>query len=121
MGHKNYSNFSKHFNNTNNVEVENNEIIDGQISIDEITNPDVKEDVIEQYTIGYVYDCEKLNVREQESLNANVLLTIDKDSKIKVDLNSVNTESEFYKVVTPSGVEGYCLKKYIIIPKTSVE
>ena len=66
MGHKNYSKFSKHFKKQEN----HNEVMEGQITIEDIINEEVTEisneelqnlnDVIK----GVVTGCKKLNVRK---------------------------------------------------------
>lgn len=61
--------------------------------------------------LGVVIDCKNLNVREQPDGDADVLGTIPADSKVLIDEGE--STSEFYKVCTVSGLEGFCMKKYI--------
>ena len=61
--------------------------------------------------IGYVTECIKLNVREAASKDSNVLCEILLNSKVIVDKE--NSTEDFYKVTTETGVEGYCMKRYI--------
>lgn len=68
--------------------------------------------------IGKVRDCDKLNVREEPTINAKVLCKLDKTSEVEID--KTNSTKEFYKIRTTSGVNGYCMKKYLSIKKCEV-
>ena len=62
---------------------------------------------------GVVVDCAKLNVRRAPNATAPVIYTIARGTGVIV----VEDEStdEFYKVYTETGVEGFCMKQYIMI------
>lgn len=60
---------------------------------------------------GTVKGCKKLNVRKSDNKDADVLCIIDEMTEVKV-FNPEST-NEFYHVCTSSGVQGYCMKKYI--------
>lgn len=62
---------------------------------------------------GKVANCSKLNVRKRPVANAEIICIIDKGTDMVVDENK-STE-EFYKVILNSGVEGYCMKKFIAV------
>ena len=62
---------------------------------------------------GSVTNCLFLNVRAKPSIKADVLCTIAKSEEITIDLD--NSKGSFYKVRTASGVDGYCMKKYIAL------
>ena len=69
---------------------------------------------------GVVVGCTKLNVREQPSKDAKVLCVINKNDEVKVNLYhdkepELAKDESYYKVITASGVEGYCVVKYINI------
>lgn len=64
-------------------------------------------------TTGIVDNCDKLNVRISPIMSATPLAVISKDNEVQIDM--ANSTSEWYKVTTPSGVEGYCMKKFITI------
>ena len=123
MGH----NYSKHFFNpenkhnrpfVENVEehveneetsfLENEEVVENVEQTEEITN-------IVNYAKGVVSGCDRLNVRADSSKESNVLSILECKVEVKVDLSNNNETSEFYKVITPDGVEGYCMKKFITI------
>lgn len=65
--------------------------------------------------IGKIRDCDKLNVREEPSLEAKVLCRLDKNSEVEID--KTNSTKEFYKIYTSSGISGYCMKKHMSIKK----
>lgn len=62
---------------------------------------------------GTVTNCAKLNVREQMNAKATVLCVLTASSKVDVIADEVH--GEWYHVFTDSGVEGFCMKKYITI------
>ena len=62
---------------------------------------------------GKVVDCTKLNVRKNASKNATVVCTI--DCGVEVLINEEESTNEFYKVYTPSGAEGFCMKKFVTV------
>lgn len=63
-------------------------------------------------TRGMVSFCQNLNVRRNPSAEAEVLTTIGRG--MVVDIVEMNDES-FYKVKTPTGIEGYCMRQFIEI------
>lgn len=126
MGHnRNYSNFSRHFNkpeNNNvveNIEDKNEEVLEGQVDVEELINndtPDTVTEVVEENSkevIGYVSGCEKLNLRKEASKDSSVVTILYKYAELQID-ESKSTE-EFYKVTTLAGIEGYCMKKFISV------
>lgn len=62
---------------------------------------------------GVVTDCARLNVRSEARSTADVVCTIDASTNLVI-YEDESTE-EFYKICTFSGVEGYCMKKFITI------
>lgn len=59
------------------------------------------------YDIGIV-KC-RLNLRESPSKESNVLYILKKDSSVEI-LEEID---EWFKVVTESGIEGYCMRDFI--------
>lgn len=134
MGNKNYTNFSKHFNKNrqnfqnnynsinenekveeNVLEVENDIIDSIPENIQETENESTVEEVNSTdstQTIGFVSGCEKLYVRTGPSKDSEPLCIIEKDAELTVDLEK--STSSFFKVKTASGVEGYCMKDFIV-------
>lgn len=73
------------------------------------------EEVIEKEVVlvGVVANCGILNVREKPAITTDVIGTIKRDTEVKI-IESESTD-EFYKVITSSGMEGFCMKEYITI------
>jgi hypothetical protein len=69
----------------------------------------------ENVQLGKVVDCAQLNVRTEPSLSAE--LATDRPLKRNAELMIYPDEStdDFYKICTESGINGYCLKKFIEI------
>lgn len=116
MGNTNYSKFSQHFNKN---EEQNNDVIAGQITIDELitgeSTTEVNHEVenVAETISGVVSGCEKLNMREDSNKESKIITVLTKDAEVKVNLTE-STE-DFYKVCTASGLEGYCMKKFIVV------
>lgn len=84
--------------------------------VEEVNEPVVEETKQERVLVnGIVSGCELLNIRTKGSKDADVLCTIGVNTMVKVDLTVDKEAEEFYKIVTPNGVEGYCMKKFITI------
>lgn len=100
-------------------EMKNEAIENGLVeSIEEIaaeSNDEVKPSTV----AGVVTGCEKLNVREKALIDSKVLCVINKGEEVQVDLTvkgqPVPSDVSFYKVCTVSGIEGYCMTKYIAV------
>ena len=107
MGHKNYSMFSRKVENDKNVNEEVKEPAIATAGLAQVAEP--KQDKI----IGIVDDCDRLNVRAKPDKDSAVLCVIDKTAVLDIDIN--NSTDEFYKVVTSVGIEGYCMKRFIVI------
>lgn len=105
---KNYTKFSKK--SENNEEL-NNENVENQNGVEEVVN---EPEVVNQFSTGVIVRCEKLNVREKPNKEAKVLYILDRSSEVKID-TTASTTPDFYKVITASGVEGYCMAKYILV------
>lgn len=62
---------------------------------------------------GHVFGCAKLNVRKAPESKADIICTI--PCQTEVEINVDKSTEDFYKIYTASGVEGFCMKTYIII------
>lgn len=62
---------------------------------------------------GVVVDCAKLNVREAPQLDAEVVCTINRETEVMI--YEQESTDEFYKVCLASGIEGFCMKKFICL------
>ena len=61
--------------------------------------------------IGIVVNCIKLNVRKEPDKTSDIIQIIDALTEVRVIMKA--STYNFYKVILPSGVEGYCMKKFI--------
>ena len=71
-------------------------------------NNSVKTNVLK----GKVVNCDLLRVRKEPSLEAEELTRVSKDSELVI-ISSFNESDTFYKIMTPDGIEGYCMKDFI--------
>lgn len=72
----------------------------------------------ERLVPGRVVECFKLNVRSTpviDATNSNVVEIIECLDRVMVCLDA--STDDFYKVRTESGLEGFCLKKHIVLPQ----
>jgi uncharacterized protein YgiM (DUF1202 family) len=68
-------------------------------------------EVTVEMKLGTVVGCDKLNVRETPSPYGKVITLIDKGEIVEIfDEESTAT---FYKICAETGVEGFCMKKFI--------
>lgn len=63
--------------------------------------------------VGIVTGCIKLNVRKAASPTAEILGVIEEGSEVQID-NDFNAP-DFYKVSAATGLEGFCMKKFITV------
>jgi hypothetical protein len=109
------------------------EILEKDISVTEtepdvIENPEPLKKVDEPATIrnpeppkpaetiiGIVTNCIRLNVRETPIISAKILSEVDVNSKLMID--ETESTEEWFKVYTETGIEGFCMKKFITISK----
>lgn len=119
MSNKDYTKFSKNHNrgddNINHVSAPEVAYPLPEDDIAEVPT-DVSEHVEQKpVTLGKVVDCSKLNVRQYPTLHADVLCCLVEDSVIEID--EAKSTNEFYAVCTPTGLEGFCLKKFVEVCK----
>lgn len=60
---------------------------------------------------GIVVNCFNLNVRTGPRKDSDVICEIPSDSEVEIDESE--SFEDFYKICTASGVEGFCMKKFI--------
>lgn len=81
--------------------------------IDETEFAEELVDEPEEYQIGNVVDCEKLNIRQAPNAKAEVVKIVPKGTEVMIDIEQ--STADFYSVCTETGVEGFCMKKFIKI------
>ena len=79
----------------------------------EVVEPSVEPTVetAPAHKIGRVFGCTSLNVRKAPKTNATVICTINCHAEVEID--ELESTDDFYKICTASGIEGYCMKKFI--------
>lgn len=112
MGKKDYTRYAKRQEEKVAFEpVENNAMEEAEkayersATVEEVTKDDP--------TSGIVTDCLKLNIRKEPSPNSRIVCAIDCLTEVIID--EKESTDEFYKICTVSGVEGFCMKKFITI------
>lgn len=81
------------------------------VEVTDVTK-EIEESISDVNTItGIVSDCKKLRVRNAPGLDSDVICEIEAGSIVEID--EVNSTEEFYKVCTETGIDGYCMKKFI--------
>lgn len=73
----------------------------------------VTEEVIPKTVIGFVSNCDRLNVREKPYKGSNVLTILGGGCDVIIN-EHLSTET-FYHVQTRHGIQGFCQKDYISI------
>ena len=71
--------------------------------------------VADQPVVGIVSGCRLLNIRLLPDLEAPILCFVRCESDVVVDLQE--SSSEWLKVRTVGGVEGYCMARYVYIKR----
>ena len=62
---------------------------------------------------GLVSDCANLRVRKKPNDGAEVLGTIPVNTEVMIYEDQ--STNDFYKVYTDSGLEGFCMKQFIVV------
>lgn len=111
MSNRNYTNYSKPAKKVPRPEVplEVNEAVEET----EIISPIAPEP--KKTARGVVVGCFNLNVRTGPRKDFDVICEIPSDSEVEIDESE--SFEDFYKVCTASGVEGFCMKKFIEVKK----
>ena len=64
-------------------------------------------------TIYGVVDCAKLNIREQPNMSADVICIVARDAELLIGEEESN--DEWLYVCTNTGIEGYCMRKFVAV------
>lgn len=113
---KNYYNYGKHaVEKTENSEVKEqiNETVD--ICVDDSASSSVPEpeDKEPEITFGVVSNCEKLNLREKPSKDAEVICMLDAGTELMIDVSESN--DEWLSVYNTGGLKGFCMKNFVTV------
>lgn len=60
---------------------------------------------------GTVTNCAKLNIRVKPAIDADIVCVLDNESEVEIDI--ARSTSDWFKIYTTSGVEGFCMQNYI--------
>lgn len=60
---------------------------------------------------GTVVNCSKLNVRSKPTTDAEVITTLEVKSEVVID--PARSTTDWLKITTPTGVDGYCMRKFV--------
>lgn len=75
-------------------------------------NSMIDEILFVEYAEGRVGNCERLNIRSAPSIEAEVLAVIEEGTTLEINLKE--STDDWYCVCTPVGIEGFCMKQYVI-------
>lgn len=76
-----------------------------------LVNETIETKAIPKTVEGMVVGCAKLNVRAEANLFSDVICTLNATSEIEINIEK-STKDWFY-ICTASGIEGYCMRKYV--------
>lgn len=62
---------------------------------------------------GVVTDCLRLNIREEPTKDSAIVTILTCLDELKINLD--NSTDDWYAVCTASGVEGFCMKKFVAV------
>lgn len=85
------------------------EIIPQPVQIDEPVEETPEPVKIE----GVVSGCAQMYVRSEASVDSEPLGIIKRDAKVQID--EAESTVDFYSVCTETGLEGFCMKKFIAV------
>lgn len=99
-----------------NVEMDINPIVKDTVdhpASNDVINSVETENVQKPITYGVVFNCFRLRIRKEGNLNGEIICEVESGTKLAVYESQSN--NDFYKVCTASGISGYCMKKYVSI------
>lgn len=120
MSKHNYSQYSKkkHDEGKSCVKKDDFLIIDDLVETPAKETPEIKMVVESVDTValpktvnGFVSDCNKLNVRVQPDIEADVVCVLDHATEVVICLD--DSTDEWFSICTAAGIEGFCMRKFI--------
>lgn len=82
-----------------------------------VDSTEIAEDIRVEETvkdiIGVVTDCLKLNIRKEPDKDSDVVVVVNCLDELKIDLG--NSTDDWYAVCTVTGIEGFCMKKFVAV------
>ena len=90
-----------------------NEEIKKDVVVEKNDSNTEKQPKVREPRNGVVVDCVKLNVRKSPAADATILAEISVGTKVQI-IDKESTK-DFYHVCTATGIDGFCMKKFIKI------
>lgn len=112
---KDYTKYAKTADETVETKVET--VVEDTPEVEPVVEHSVEETVtsepeVVQPKTGRVFGCARLNVREAPKPKANIVCEIPCNTEVEIDEDE--SVGDFYKIRTTSGIEGFCMKSYIL-------
>lgn len=63
--------------------------------------------------IGIVTNCKKLNIRKEPKPDAAIIGNVDCQTELMID--ETESTDDFYKICTATGIEGFCMRKFVTV------
>lgn len=113
---KHKHNYSQHYNNANNnkprvVEEELKPVVEPVKPEPQLVQETVETVRLPETVIGMVSGCAKLNVRAEANLFSDVVCILDNTSEIEINVEK--SDKDWFYICTASGIEGYCMRKFV--------
>lgn len=80
--------------------------------VDVENTPDITPAEEPKKVVGVV-NCARLNIRRRPRVADNVVTIVAANSKLEINTDKSN--KEWFKVRTESGIEGFCMKKFVTV------
>lgn len=74
-----------------------------------------EEPITTETKIGKVVCKNRLNIRKNPSLSAEIIGTLSNGQKVEVFLNEAPIDKDWLFVAGETGIEGYCMTRYLTI------
>lgn len=75
----------------------------------------VAEDKSVEEIVGVVTNCLKLNIRKEPNKDSEAIAVASYLDELRID--SVTSTDDWYAVCTVSGIEGFCMKKFVAVAR----
>lgn len=97
--------------------VANEEVdVDECAACDEVEElPTIEEDG-NKPLVGAVKGCSRLNIRSGAGKEFNVIAVVEEGTALMIDY-PIDVNSEWFKIYTEAGIEGYCMKQFVTVDK----
>ena len=84
--------------------------------VEPVVEPAVEPEVVPVIPdIGVVINCTRLNVRANPVADAKVLCVLEAKSEVEIDM--ARSTSDWYHVITATGIDGFCMKRFVELKK----